>query len=86
MGGEQSGPGAGSAGQWRSHGRLVDMASLFVNVVWCVLLQDYGLKSRRYEARVEVTCVSRGPRRYESMVETAAVLPTSGGGGGGGGA
>lgn len=56
----------------RSHLRFVVMASLFVLVVWLLLLvQDYESGSRRYEdeARVEVACVSRVARSYESRVE-----------------
>ena len=33
-----------------SHLRIVVMASLFVIVVWLLLVQDYDVRSRRYEA------------------------------------
>lgn len=68
----------------RSHLRIVVMASLFVIVVWVLLVQDYESGSRRCEdeARVEVACVSRVARSYESRVEPGAVLPGGDGGSG----
>lgn len=81
--GEQSGPRSGAEGQW-----LISLANRcdgeLVRACGVVLIQDYEFGARRrYEARVEGGCVRRSFRRYESRVETAAVLPGGGGGGGG---
>jgi len=68
----------------RTHLRFVGMASLCVIVVWCgyCCYKITSLGREKYEARVEEGCVSRSSRRYESWVETAAVLPGGGGGSG----